>query len=219
MSSPIAHHSSNRPTVNINQQDVNTPEQGQLIRAETSFIGSIDRRYTPYIDRHQEDDIGRHQWATNNRHHHQRIDRHPREIIGRQTPRYDPTYFAAESNKGFMTVSDNKDAYVFLYPFGWQVYKDVIEPLERVSVNLIPTSKQTIKDFGPPKEIAETLVKKTYYQFKFTAQARNYTRHALGIITVFNGKFYTLTTGANERRWEKMKDRLHTVVDSFKITV
>lgn len=33
------------------------------------------------------------------------------------------------------------------------------------------------------------------------------------------GKFYTLTTGANERRWEKMKDRLHTVVDSFKITV
>ncbi|CAN6829428.1 unnamed protein product [Brassica oleracea] len=161
-----------------------------------------------------------------------------------------PASFAAESKKGFMTVSDNKDAYAFVYPFGWQevviegqdkVYKDVIEPLESVSVNLIPTSKQTIKDFGPPKEIAETLVKKvlappnqkttlidaseqevdgkTYYQFEFTAQARNYTRHALGVITVFNGKFYTLTTGANERRWEKMKDRLHTVVDSFKITV
>lgn len=92
---------------------------------------------------------------------------------------------------------------------------------------------------------------KTYYQFEFTAQARNYTRHALGVITVFNGiyhihespqwyliflhlylvmtlkhtslccagKFYTLTTGANERRWDKMKDRLHTVIDSFKITV
>ncbi|XP_013742335.1 psbP-like protein 1, chloroplastic isoform X1 [Brassica napus] len=161
-----------------------------------------------------------------------------------------PSSFAAESKKGFMTVSDNKDAYAFVYPFGWQevviegqdkVYKDVIEPLESVSVNLIPTSKQNIKDFGPPKEIAETLVKKvlappnqkttlinaseqevdgkTYYQFEFTAQARNYTRHALGVITVFNGKFYTLTTGANERRWEKMKDRLHTVVDSFKITV
>uniref|UniRef100_A0A1J3HZ27 PsbP-like protein 1, chloroplastic n=1 Tax=Noccaea caerulescens TaxID=107243 RepID=A0A1J3HZ27_NOCCA len=161
-----------------------------------------------------------------------------------------PTSFAAESKKNFLTVSDNKDAYSFLYPFGWQevviegqdkVYKDVIEPLESVSVNLIPTSKQTIKDFGPPKQIAETLIKKvlappnqkttlidasehevdgkTYYQFEFTAQARNYTRHALGAITVFNGKFYTLTTGANERRWEKMKDRLHTVVDSFKITV
>lgn len=34
-----------------------------------------------------------------------------------------------------------------------KVYKDVIEPLESVSVNLIPTSKQTIKDFGPPKEV------------------------------------------------------------------
>lgn len=31
------------------------------------------------------------------------------------------------------------------------------------------------------------------------------------------GKFYTLTTGANERRWDKMKDRLQTVIESFKI--
>ena len=31
------------------------------------------------------------------------------------------------------------------------------------------------------------------------------------------GKFYTVTTGANERRWEKMKDKLHTVIDSFQI--
>lgn len=34
-----------------------------------------------------------------------------------------------------------------------KVYKDVIEPLESVSVNLIPTSKQTIKEFGPPKQV------------------------------------------------------------------
>ncbi|CAF2047693.1 unnamed protein product [Brassica rapa] len=42
-----------------------------------------------------------------------------------------------KARKDFMTVSDNKDAYSFLYPFGWQeamiegqdkVYKDVIEP-------------------------------------------------------------------------------------------
>lgn len=31
------------------------------------------------------------------------------------------------------------------------------------------------------------------------------------------GKFYTLTTGANERRWGKMKDKLQTVIDSFQI--
>ncbi|KDP37390.1 hypothetical protein JCGZ_08401 [Jatropha curcas] len=156
--------------------------------------------------------------------------------------------FAAETKKGFLLVTDKKDGYSFLYPFGWQevviegqdkVFKDVIEPLESVSVNTIPTTKQDIRDFGPPQQVAETLIKKVlappsqktklieasehdvdgkaYYTFEFVAQAPNYTRHALSTISIGNGKFYTITTGANERRWDKMKDKLHTVVDSFKI--
>ncbi|KAL0415787.1 UNVERIFIED_CONTAM: PsbP-like protein 1, chloroplastic [Sesamum latifolium] len=159
-----------------------------------------------------------------------------------------PTTFAAESKKGFLSVTDKKDGYTFVYPFGWQevvvegqdkVFKDVIEPLESVSVNMIPTGKQDIRDFGPPQEVAETLIKKVlaspsqktkligatehdvdgkaYYTIEFIAQAPNYTRHALSTVCIGNGKFYTLTTGANERRWEKMKDRLKTVVDSFQI--
>ncbi|EEE68542.1 hypothetical protein OsJ_27001 [Oryza sativa Japonica Group] len=159
-----------------------------------------------------------------------------------------PAAYAAEAKKGFLPVTDKKDGYSFLYPFGWQevvvqgqdkVYKDVIEPLESVSVNTIPTSKQDIRELGPPDQVAEALIRKvlaaptqktklieakendvdgrTYYTFEFTAQAPNFTRHALGAIAIANGKFYTLTTGANERRWEKIKDRLHTVVDSFKI--
>ena len=39
----------------------------------------------------------------------------------------------------------------------------------------------------------------------------------LGGVSCFAGKFYTLTTGANERRWDKMKDRLYTVIDSFRV--
>ena len=31
------------------------------------------------------------------------------------------------------------------------------------------------------------------------------------------GKFYTLTTGASERRWGKMKDRLQGTIKSFSI--
>jgi photosystem II oxygen-evolving enhancer protein 2 len=31
------------------------------------------------------------------------------------------------------------------------------------------------------------------------------------------GKFYTLTTGANEKRWGKMKDKLTTTVRSFSL--
>ncbi|XP_027351805.1 psbP-like protein 1, chloroplastic isoform X3 [Abrus precatorius] len=77
--------------------------------------------------------------------------------------------FAAENKKGFLHVLDKKDGYSFLYPFGWQevviegedkVFKDVIEPLESVSVNMIPTGKLDIKEFGPPEQVAETLVKK-----------------------------------------------------------
>ncbi|KAJ6843066.1 psbP-like protein 1, chloroplastic isoform X2 [Iris pallida] len=156
--------------------------------------------------------------------------------------------FAAEAKKGFQAVLDKKDGYSFLYPFGWQevviqgqdkVLKDVIEPLESVSVNMVETNKQDIRDLGSPQEVVEALIKrvlaptsqktklieasehdvdgKAYYSFEFIAQAPNFTRHALGTICIGNGKFYTLTTGANERRWEKMKDKLHTVVDSFKI--
>ncbi|KAF3433765.1 hypothetical protein FNV43_RR24868 [Rhamnella rubrinervis] len=157
--------------------------------------------------------------------------------------------FAAENKKGFISVVDKKDGYSFLYPFGWQeiviegqdkVFKDVIEPLENVSVTVFPTNKQDIREFGPPKEVAETLIKKVlappsqktklieatendidgnaYYTFEFIAQAPNYTRHALSTVSIVNGKFYTLTTGANERRWDKMKEKLHSVVDSFKIS-
>ncbi|CAN0837076.1 PsbP-like protein 1, chloroplastic [Linum grandiflorum] len=158
------------------------------------------------------------------------------------------TSFAAENKKGFLSVTDQKDGYSFLYPFGWQeveiqgqdkVFKDVIEPLESVSVTMFPTSKQDIRDFGPPDQVAGTLIKKVlasptqktkliqakeqdiegraYYTFEFVAQAPNFTRHALSAIVIGNGKLYTLTTGAKERRWEKMKDKLQTIVESFKV--
>ncbi|XP_003562167.3 psbP-like protein 1, chloroplastic [Brachypodium distachyon] len=148
----------------------------------------------------------------------------------------------------YLPVIDRKAGYSFVYPFGWQevavqgqdkVYKDVIEPLESVSINMIQTTKEDIRDLGPPDQVAEALIRKVlapptqktklieakendidgraYYTFEFTAQAPNFTRHALGTITIANGKFYTLATGANERRWDKMKDRLHKIVDSFKI--
>ena len=103
-------------------------------------------------------------------------------------------------------MTDKKDGYSFLYPFGWQVsvrvpcpllstlyidpckplefgflitsdlccpsmsclqevvidgqdkvFKDVIEPLENVSVNMIPTGKQDIRDLGPPEQVLRIL--------------------------------------------------------------
>lgn len=72
----------------------------------------------------------------------------------------------AKLPKGFSGVRDTGDGYEFIFPFGWQevsvsgvdsVYKDIIEPLESLSVQLTPTAKQSITDYGPANEIAGTL--------------------------------------------------------------
>ena len=68
---------------------------------------------------------------------------------------------------GFTVLRDTQDKYLFAYPFGWQevsvdgsdvVYKDVIEPLESVSMTIFPTQKKDVAEFGSPEEVATTLV-------------------------------------------------------------
>lgn len=55
------------------------------------------------------------------------------------------------------------DNYQFLYPFGWQevtvtgtdvVYKDVIEPLESVSVTITTTDKKDVTEFGDIADVS-----------------------------------------------------------------
>ena len=106
-----------------------------------------------------------------------------------------------------------------------------------MSVTLAPTDKKDVSEFGDIAEVADTLAKKVltapgqevavvattareakgtnYYEFEFTAKTPKYTRHSLAVVAVSGGRFYTLTTGANERRWGKIKDKLTTVVRSF----
>eukprot|EP00877_Chromochloris_zofingiensis_P012266 jgi/Chrzof1/7293/Cz02g18040.t1_PSBPL[v5.2] len=153
---------------------------------------------------------------------------------------------AAKAPKGFNPVQDMQDNYQFLYPFGWQevavgtadvVYKDVVEPLESVSVTMTTTEKKDITEYGEIQEVANTLAKdvltapgsevnvvntskrdlkgRNYYEFEFTAKTHRFTRHTLAVVAVNDGKFYTLVTGAGEKRWNKMKDRLQTIVRSF----
>lgn len=63
----------------------------------------------------------------------------------------------AAAPKGFNPCEDLNDGYKFLYPFGWQevsvngvdvLYKDVVEPLESVSVTLTKTEKKDVSEFG-----------------------------------------------------------------------
>jgi photosystem II oxygen-evolving enhancer protein 2 len=69
--------------------------------------------------------------------------------------------------RGFNPVQDLNDNYQFLYPFGWQevsvggadvVYKDVVEPLESVSVTITPTDKRDISEFGDIADVSNTLL-------------------------------------------------------------
>ena len=150
---------------------------------------------------------------------------------------------------GFNVVKDTRKGYQFYYPVGWQeitvdgqdaVYKDIIEPLESVALNIYPTSRESLTDIGNPDEVAKTLVAKAlavpgaqakvlktaqrkdkeghlYYAFEYVTKTNSYERHALTIVTITQGQFYTLTTGSSERRWDKMKSRLQTTIDSFNV--
>ena len=150
---------------------------------------------------------------------------------------------------GMNATKDTREGYEFLYPVGWQeisvdgqqaVYKDIIEPLESVALNVYPTQRESVREIGTPDEVAKTLVGKAltapgaqgkvlatsertdkdghlYYQFEFVTRTKSYERHALTVVTVTQGKFYTLTTGSSEKRWNKMKERLTATVGSFKV--
>uniref|UniRef100_M8D257 PsbP C-terminal domain-containing protein n=1 Tax=Aegilops tauschii TaxID=37682 RepID=M8D257_AEGTA len=99
-----------------------------------------------------------------------------KEVIHWRAPDHEcppePQEVAAADGK-FMPVIDRMADYSFVYPFGWQevfvqgqdkVYKDVIEPLESVSINMIATTKEDIRDLGPPDQVAEALVRKVLSQ-------------------------------------------------------
>ena len=63
-------------------------------------------------------------------------------------------------------MQDGPDGYRFQYPFGWQevtvsgadvVYKDIVEPLETVSVTLLETDKKDVAEYGPVEEVSNAM--------------------------------------------------------------
>ena len=90
-----------------------------------------------------------------------------------------------------------------------KAFKDVIEPLESVSLSIAPTSRASLAEAGTPAEVGALLVGKSaapgtkvallssaqrtdangtlYYAFEFTSSARGVTRHALTTLAVSNG--------------------------------
>ena len=118
------------------------------------------------------------------------------------------------------------------------MFKDTIEPLETVSLNVYPTERESLRDIGTANEVAEQLLKQAlsapgakgkvlnaqertdkeghlYYSFEYVTVTKSFERHALTVVSINQGKFFTLTTGCSERRWEKIKKRLYATANSF----
>ena len=90
-----------------------------------------------------------------------------------------------------------------------KAFKDVIEPLESVSLSVAPTTRASLAEAGTPQEVGAALVAKSaapgtkvelvsavqrvdpagipYYAFEFTSSARGVTRHAITTLAVANG--------------------------------
>ena len=121
--------------------------------------------------------------------------------------------------KGYSPVKNVQKGYAFLYPFGWQevsvdgaevTYKDIIEPLESISLEILPSNKSSIDEYGEVNALAETLVKQVlvppnqegkvmsasmrenegtkYYTIEYTAKAKTFVRHSLTALAVSRGK-------------------------------
>lgn len=67
---------------------------------------------------------------------------------------------------GYVALEDRNDGYRFYYPFGWQevtvggadvVFKDVVEPLESVSVTMIKSDKSDITEYGSLQEVSHAV--------------------------------------------------------------
>ena len=141
---------------------------------------------------------------------------------------------------GMNSTKDTREGYEFLYPVGWQeisvdgqqaVYKDIIEPLESVALNVYPTQRESVREIGTPDEVAKTLVGKAltapgaqgkvlatsertdkdghlYYQFEFVTRTKSYERHALTVVTVTQGKFYTCLLYTSPSPRDKRQSRM-----------
>lgn len=123
------------------------------------------------------------------------------------------------------------------------VLHDLIEETENVSViiNPVPDNK-SLSDLGTPTEVGYRLSKNAiappdsgrqaelvsaeaheldgvaYYLLEYAVKLpTNQIRHNLASIAVRRGQLFTLNVSTTDRRWEKTKDLLYKVAESFSV--
>ncbi|XP_057526351.1 photosynthetic NDH subunit of lumenal location 1, chloroplastic-like [Amaranthus tricolor] len=118
-------------------------------------------------------------------------------------------------------------------------FKDRYLQLQNVRLSFIPTDKNDIHDLDPMENVVQDLVNKlyavpnqatfikgiqersvdgkNYYTFEYNLTSPNFSVTRFTIIAIANGKYYTLTVSANDRKWRRARNKLKVVVDSFKV--
>lgn len=122
------------------------------------------------------------------------------------------------------------------------VFHDIIEQSENVSVVINPVSGgKQLKDLGSPGELGYQLGKsaiappgsgreaelvnaesreygdKTYYTLEYAVKVNGQERHNIASVAVSRGKLYTFNASTSEDRWDRMKDMLQQVINSFSV--
>jgi len=122
------------------------------------------------------------------------------------------------------------------------VFHDLIEQTENLSVVINPVAdRATLSDLGTPGEVGYQLGKnaiapsgsgreaelvnaqaregngKVYYLLEYAVKIGEQHRHNLASAVISRGNLFTFNISTPEDRWEKMKDMLTQVVDSFSV--
>ncbi|KAK9684163.1 hypothetical protein RND81_10G190700 [Saponaria officinalis] len=118
-------------------------------------------------------------------------------------------------------------------------FKDRYLQLQNVRLSFLPTDKQDIHDLGPMQDVVPDLVKniyaapnqvayikdmqersengKNYYTVEYQLTSPNFAVTRFSTIAIANGRCYTLTVSANERRWKRVRNQLKVVADSLQV--
>ncbi|KAL9226100.1 hypothetical protein vseg_001950 [Gypsophila vaccaria] len=118
-------------------------------------------------------------------------------------------------------------------------FKDRYLQLQNVRLCFLPTDKEDVHDLGPIEAVIPDIVKnnyaapnqvayikemqersengKNYYTVEYQLTSPNFAVTRFSTIAIANGRYYTLTVSANERRWKRVRNKLKVVADSLQV--
>ncbi|KNA24558.1 hypothetical protein SOVF_014510 [Spinacia oleracea] len=160
----------------------------------------------------------------------------PSSVLSKETPERYTAFVDKADGYSYVYPSDWRE---FDFRAHDSAFKDRYLQLQNVRLSFIPTDKNDVHDLGPMEDVIQTLVKnilaapnqmtdireiqersvdgKNYWTFEYNLTSPNFSVTHFTTLAIANGRYYTLTVSANERRWKRYRNKLKVVADSFKV--